>query len=107
MGNYSSSELFFVTGGVWPEWRGVRTRQYTYVRWLAGEEEIYDNLADPYQMSNLAGNGAEPEALVHLRAQLTDLLAVAHDDLLPGTGYSDWYDDCRNLIRTALGPVPG
>jgi arylsulfatase A-like enzyme len=107
IGHYSSGELWFETGTTWPEWRGVRTKQYTYVHWLAGAEELYDNLADPYQMANLAENGAEPEALVRLRSRLSDLLAAAHDDFRPGTGYSDWYDDCRNLVRTALGPVPG
>jgi len=107
IGHYSSGELTFETGTSWPEWRGVRTKQYTYVRWLAGAEELYDNLADPYQMTNLAGSGAEPDALVRLRARLADLLAAAHDDFRPGTGFSDWYDDCRNLVRTGLGPVPG
>ncbi len=107
IGHYISSELMFETGTDWPEWRGVRTRRHTYVRWLDGGEELYDNRTDPYQMKNLAEDGAEPDALVQLRAALTDLLAVAHDDFRPGTGYSDWYDDCRNLIRTALGPVPG
>lgn len=107
IGHYSSGELWFETGTTWPEWRGVRTKQYTYVRWLAGGEELYDNLADPYQMANLAEGGAEPEVLVRLRSRLSDLLAVAHDDFRPGTGYGDWYDDCRNLVRTALGPVPG
>ena len=106
MGLYSSGELWFETRTSWPEWRAVRTKQYTYVRWVTGAEELYDNLADPYQMANLAENGAEPEALVGLRSRLSDLLAAAHDDFRPGTGYSDWYDDCRNLLRTALGPVP-
>jgi arylsulfatase A-like enzyme len=106
IGQYSSGELWFHTGTTWPEWRGVRTKQHTYVRWLTGAEELYDNLADPYQMENLAENGAEPEALVRLRFRLSDLLAAAHDDFRPGTDYSDWYDNCRNLVRTALGPVP-
>ena len=107
IGHYSSGELKFETGTWWPEWRGVRTKQYTYVRWLAGAEELYDNLADPYQMANLAADGAQPEVLGRLRSQLSDLLATAHDDFRPGTDYGDWYDDCRNLVRTALGPVPG
>jgi len=107
IGHYSSGELFFQTGTMWPEWRGVRTRQHTYVRWLSGAEELYDNLEDPYQMANLAAGSAEPEALLHLRSRLSELLAVAHDDFRPGTDYGDWYDDCRNLVRTALGPVPG
>jgi arylsulfatase A-like enzyme len=106
IGQYSSGELWFETGTTWPEWRGVRTKQYTYVRWLTGAEELYDNVADPYQMANLAEDGAEPEALLRLRARLPDLLAAAHDDFRPGTDYSDWYDDCRDLVRTALGPVP-
>ena len=107
IGHYSSGELTFETATTWPEWRGVRTQQHTYVRWLGGTEELYDNVADPYQLRNLAENGAEPEALVRLRAQLTQLLAAAHDDFRSGFDYSDWYDDCRNLVRTALGPVPG
>ena len=77
------------------------------MRWLTGAEELYDNLADPYQMANLAGTGAAPGALARLRSQLSDLLAAAHDDFRPGTAYADWYDDCRNLVQTALGPVPG
>jgi arylsulfatase A-like enzyme len=107
IGHYSSGELWLETGTTWPEWRGVRTKQYTYVRWLAGSEELFDNLADPYQMENLAESGSASEVLVRLRSRLSDLLAAAHDDFRPGRDYSDWYDDCRNLVRTALGPVPG
>ena len=107
IGHYSSHEFCLSRGYDFPEWRGVRTKQYTYVRWLAGTEELYDNLADPYQLNNLAEGGAEPEALGSLRSQLSDLLAAAHDGFLPGDGYRDWYDDCRNLVRTGLGPVPG
>jgi arylsulfatase A-like enzyme len=107
IGHYSSSELLLETGTTWPEWRGVRTKQHTYVRWLAGAEELYDNLTDPYQMENLAEGGSASEVLVRLRSRMSDLLAAAHDDFRPGSGYADWYDDCRNLVRTALGPVPG
>jgi arylsulfatase A-like enzyme len=106
IGHYSSGELTFETGTTWPEWRGVRTQQYTYVRWLTGAEELYDNVADPYQLQNLAEGGAEPAALAPLRTQLAALLAAAHDDFRRGYDYGDWYDDCRNLLRTALGPVP-
>jgi hypothetical protein len=40
------------------EYRGLRTKRYTYVRALAGPWLLFDNLADPYQMDNLIG---EPE----------------------------------------------
>ncbi len=93
-------------GAYFPEWRGVRTKQHTYVRWISGEEELFDNLADPYQMHSLSLDAAEPDALVRLRFRASDLLSAAHDDFLPGDGYRNWYDDCRNLVRTALGPVP-
>jgi arylsulfatase A-like enzyme len=107
IGNYTSECDYCMTGTAYPEWRGVRTKQYTYFRWLAGGEELYDNLADPYQMENLAESGAAPAALARLRSRLSDLLAAAHDDFPPGTTYGEWYDHRRNLIRTALGPVPG
>jgi arylsulfatase A-like enzyme len=107
IGNYTSNWDFLQTGTDWPEWRGVKTKQYTYCRWLAGGEELYDNLADPYQMENLAQGGGEPEALVRLRSRLAELLAAAHDDFRPGPGYGEWYDDRRDLVRTGLGPVPG
>jgi arylsulfatase A-like enzyme len=98
--------MWLETGDTRPEWRGVRTKQYTYVRWLSGAEELYDNLTDPYQLNNLTEQSAAAEPLAALRPQLSTLLAAAHDDFIPGNGYRDWYDDCRYLVRTALGPVP-
>jgi arylsulfatase A-like enzyme len=106
IGSYTSDWDFCQTGTSFPEWRGVKSKQYTYWRWLAGGEELYDNLADPYQMDNLAADGKQPEILGRLRSRMAELLAEAHDDFRPGTGYGEWYDDRRNLVRTALGPVP-
>jgi arylsulfatase A-like enzyme len=105
LANYSSGAEVFQTGTVVPEWRGIRTKQHTYCRWLDGAEELYDNLVDPYQLDNLAAR--EPGDLLRLRTRLAELLAAAHDDFLPGTAYADWFDDHRNLLRTGLGPVPG
>ena len=107
IGSYTSHWDFLQSGTEWPEWRGIKTKQFTYCRWLAGGEELYDNLVDPYQMKNLAAGGAEPDVLNRLRARLKDLLAAAHDDFRPGTGYGEWYDNRRNLVRTGLGPVGG
>ena len=105
MMNYTSHWDFCQTGTNWPEWRGIRTRQYTYAKWLTGAEELYDNLADPYQMTNLTQNQKDLPRLQKMRKALKDLLADAHDEFLPGTAYADWYDDERNLVRTTLGPV--
>ncbi len=105
MANYVSHWDFFDTGTNWPEWRGIRTERYTYVKWLDGKEELYDNVEDPYQMKNLAESPKDLPLLHALRIRLAELLADAHDEFLPGTAYADWYDDERNLVKTALGPV--
>ncbi len=107
IGNYTSHWDFFQTGTRWPEWRGVRTKRYTYCQWLTGKEELYDDIEDPYQMKNLVEGEEEPAVLTRLRGRLKGLLAEAHDDFLPGTAYAEWYDDRRNLIRTGQGPVGG
>ena len=54
MANYVSHWDYFDSGTIWPEWRAVRTLTHTYVKWLDGKEELYDNGDDPYQMKNLA-----------------------------------------------------
>ena len=105
MANYVSHWDYFDSGTRWPEWRAVHTRQYTYVKWLDGKEELYDNQADPFQMKNLVENRDNAAVLAKLRTRLGELLADAHDKFLPGTAYADWYDNERNLIKTALGPV--
>ncbi|MBN1489240.1 MAG: sulfatase [Phycisphaerae bacterium] len=105
MANYVSHWDYFDSGTLWPEWRGVRTPRYTYAKWLGGKEELYDNIEDPYQMQDLASSEAHQDTLATLRTRLAELLAEAHDDFLPGTAYADWYDDERNLVKTALGPV--
>jgi len=105
MMNYSSHWDFFQSGSRWPEWRGVRTRRHTYVKWLDGREELYDNLEDPHQMVNLVEGRRDLPTMTRLRSTLRELLADAHDEFLPGTAYADWFDDQRNLVRTALGPV--
>jgi arylsulfatase A-like enzyme len=106
MANYTSHWDFFQTETLWPEWRGVHTKRYTYVKWLTGREELYDNLEDPFQMRDLAGEGSAKQTLLELRWRLKELMTYAHDDFLNGRQYASWYDDRRNLIRTALGPVP-
>ena len=105
IGSYTSHWDFFQSGTRWPEWRGVYTKRYTYCQWLTGEEELYDNIEDPFQMTNLAAGGKELPLLKRMRSRLKDFLVAAHDEFLPGTAYGDWFDDERNLIRTGLGPV--
>lgn len=105
MMNYTSHWDFFQTGTIWREWRGIHTGRQTYVKWLDGREELFDNQEDPYQMTNLAEGNKELPSLKRYRSRLKDLLAESHDKLQPGTAYGEWFDNERNLLRTALGPV--
>jgi arylsulfatase A-like enzyme len=101
--NYSSHWDYFHSEWPWPEWRGVRTRQHTYIKWLSGKEELFDNLKDPYQMSDLSGS--DSETMKAMRESLRELLAEAHDTFMAGPAYASWFDDERNIVRTGRGPV--
>jgi arylsulfatase A-like enzyme len=103
--NFLSHWDFPETQTLWPEWRGVYNRQFTYARWIDGTEELYDNTADPYQFRNLYDGREAPEVMKHMRARLETLLRENHDEFLPGNKYISWFDIQRNVVRTALGPV--
>ncbi len=103
MANYSSHWDYFHSEWPWPEWRAVRTKRHTYVKWYAGREELFDNLADPYQMKDLATS--DMATIGAMRARLAELLREAHDDFRPGHGYAEWFDNERNVRRTGWGPV--
>lgn len=67
------------------EWRGLRTPRYTYARWVDGRPWLlYDNEADPYQMSNLVNNLAYAEIQQALDVELDAQIAVIGDLPLPG-----------------------
>lgn len=55
-----------------PEFAGVRTDRYTYVEYVTGEIELYDNESDPAQINNLAASA--PPALLDRLAGLVDEL---------------------------------
>jgi arylsulfatase A-like enzyme len=69
------------------EYRGIRTRRYTYVRDLNGPWLLYDNEQDPYQLLNLCN---KPE-YGKLQKELEDFLSLrlrqTKDDFLPGADY--------------------
>lgn len=105
MMNFVSHWDYPETNTEWPEWRGIRTKQHTYVKWLNGAEELYDNQADPYQSRNLFDGRRTPEVMSKLRSRLRELLEETRDDFSPGTAYAQWLTPDRDVIRTALGPV--
>lgn len=43
----------FTREHIYDEYRGIRTKQYSYVRTLNGPSMMYDHVNDPYQMNNM------------------------------------------------------
>ena len=87
------------------QWRGCRTKQYTYVKYISGRELLFDNHADPYQMTNLINGSVPKQLLKTMRDHLKKLLIESHDNMHPGTYYADWYDETRTVIRTGKGQL--
>jgi arylsulfatase A-like enzyme len=81
--------------GQWPrtrggrEYRGVRTRRYTYARGLDGPWLLFDNEADPYQQTNLCGRPEHAKLQTDLDRTLAALLKDTHDDFQPAQYYLD------------------
>ena len=74
-----------VNGG--REYRGVRTRRYTYVRDLNGPWLLYDNERDPYQLDNLCNKPEHRKLQDKLESILTRKLEQTNDEFLPGAEY--------------------
>ena len=79
--------------GQWPaadggrEYRGLRTKRYTYVRALDGPWLLYDNDTDPYQLSNLVNHPDYDEVQGKLERQLQQKLDRLGDEFRPGIEY--------------------
>ena len=69
------------------EYRGVRTRRYTFVRDLEGPWLLYDNEKDPYQLDNLCGRSEHEALQERLDEVLKNKLAETNDAFLPGIEY--------------------
>lgn len=84
------------------EYRGVRTRRYTYVRDLNGPWLLYDNWTDPFQLDNLVSRDGFTTLRVKLDALLSRRLQETGDEFLPGEDYVKRWDyevDATNTVR--------
>ncbi len=79
--------------GQWPrkdggkEYRGVRTKRYTYVKDLNGPWFLFDNQKDPFQMNNLVNEKEYQKVQNDLEKQLSEILKEQKDEFLPGMDY--------------------
>ena len=69
------------------EYRGIRTPRYTYVRDLKGPWLLFDDQADPYQMTNLVNKPEFAQLQSELDAKLMGKLKADGDHFLPGDVY--------------------
>jgi len=69
------------------EYRGVRTRRYTYVRDLDGPWLLYDNQRDPYQQKNLVKTPEARSLIEKLDAKMFAKLRAHGDDFKHGSEY--------------------
>jgi arylsulfatase A-like enzyme len=69
------------------EYRGVRTRRYTYARTLKGPWLLYDNKKDPYQLNNLCNKPKYAKLQQRLESVLAKRLEETNDDFLSGWDY--------------------
>jgi arylsulfatase A-like enzyme len=69
------------------EYRGLRTRRYTYCRDLRGPWLLYDNQADPYQQANRVDDPGLAAVRADLDRRLSERLAAIGDRFRPGSEY--------------------
>ncbi len=69
------------------EYRGLRTRRYTYVRDREGPWLLYDNRNDPFQMQNRIDDPSFASLSGDLDALLQKKLRDQHDEFRPGMEY--------------------
>jgi len=85
-----------------PPWRAVRTARFTYARTVDAPWLLFDNLSDPYQMTNLAddleaaGIRAELDSLLGQWSQETGEPEVPEDDYIRFCGLEGaWADRAK------------
>jgi arylsulfatase A-like enzyme len=66
-----------------PGFDALRTERFIYIEWLTGERELYDLVADPYQLNNQV-ESTDPELLAALAARLAELRQCTGDTCRSG-----------------------
>jgi len=100
--NFSSTYNYLDPG---MEWRGVRTKKHSYIRWLSRETQLFDLEKDPLQMENLIDTKGAVSIQQELEQKLTKLMRARQDELKPCPDYGNWFDSYRRVIRNAYGEL--
>lgn len=86
------------------EWRALRSKRHTYAVYRVDQSELlFDNVNDPYQMTNLAENAEYADLVSDFRARLAERMAVLNDTFECCTWYEGNWTDDRVILRSAAG----
>jgi arylsulfatase A-like enzyme len=84
------------------EWRALRDKRYTYAKYrVDGRELLFDNVADPAQMRDLAAEPAHRTTLERFRRILATRMTAINDTFPASTWYRDHWIEDRIIKRTA------
>jgi arylsulfatase A-like enzyme len=86
------------------EWRGLRTKRYTYaVQRIDGAEYYFDNLADPLQERNLAVDPAHRGLMERAKESMLARMGELKDDFQACSWYGENWTKNRVVLRGAKG----
>ena len=86
------------------EWRALRDKRFTYAVYRAdGQEYLFDNSNDPYQIRNLINDIAYTAVIGHFRALLKEKMTNLNDGFEACTWYRDHWTENRIILRSAKG----
>jgi arylsulfatase A-like enzyme len=60
-----------------PTWVGIRDQDWTYIEYATAEQELYDLLADPYQMDNVVSDPSQTGRIAEFSARIQQLRSLA------------------------------
>jgi len=84
------------------EWRALRDKRYTYAIYRRDRSErLFDNVADPYQTRNLAGDPAHKATMDRFRSMLAAKMNSLNDTFEACTWYRDNWTRDRIILRGA------
>jgi arylsulfatase A-like enzyme len=86
------------------EWRGIRTKQFTYaVTRIDREEFFFDNLKDPLQKTNLAKHPEHAREKERIKTIMTSRMADLKDEFRECSWYGQNWTENRRVLRGAKG----